>query len=176
MSHVPPLGFNPKRRLIKSKITRIDIDAAALTYNPTCDAFPFTKHMSFNGTNRGENNQASETISQTECGKRVAEDKTAKRATYAEMVAEVKVAANEGVEAARPSLKESWVEVSDPILTESQLEVKDPNLQGTWVDSPPSRAPSCKDDNAPLPDLKGVRSKVEIRVGWLKSMGSALQC
>lgn len=89
--------------------------------------------------------------------------KTANRKTRVARIAGDKAAIKERVEAARPILRGSWVEV------------KDPNSQDIWVDGPPSRAPSCGDDDTPLPGVEGVKGKAEFVWGWLRAMGGTVQ-
>lgn len=106
---------------------------------------------------------------------RMAENRTTESTTSAKRIAEAKTAINEVVEAARPTLKESWVEVSYPIPTGSWVEIRDPNLQDTWIDGPLSRAPSCGDDGTPLPELAEAKGKAKFVWGWLMAMGRGFQ-
>jgi hypothetical protein len=148
---------------------------AALACNSPWDGFPFTKHDSRSEMKSEEKIRDAKIAQLTTRTTRMAENRTTESTTSAKRIAEAKTAIDVGVEAARPTLKESWVEVSYPVPTGSWVEIKDPNLQDTWIDSPLSRAPSCSDDDTSLPELAEVRGKSKFIWGWLMAMGGAVQ-
>jgi hypothetical protein len=176
MSHVPPLGFNPNRGRLKRKLVKMGTNnPAALACNSRGDGFPFTKHDSRNEMKSEEKIRDAKIAQLTTRTARMADNRTTESTTCAKRIAEVKTAINVVVEAARPTLKESWVEVSYPIPIGSWVEIKDPNLQDPWIDDPPSRAPSCGDDGTPLPELVEAKGKAKFVWGWLMAMGGAVQ-